>query len=101
MERNLRKEVRKNKRLKDFLLKSKQPGYEIIRHPRFFNKPASCLAGLHKGLINKFINGVLHLYCTKCGEAIGQGIKDKTWTREEMHKIKVLQRGRGRPRTKT
>lgn len=100
MEKSLRKIAKKNENVKRFLLNARQPGYTIQRHPRFLNPPLSCQMGVHKGLINKFIGGVLHLYCTKCGRAIAQGIHDKTWTKNEIHKIKQIKVGRGKPRTK-
>jgi len=99
MEKNLKIRARKNKRLMDLLTKQHQPGYTIIRHPRFLNKPIRCLAGKHD-LKLKMINGFLHYYCPNCGMAIGQGIHDRTWTKQEIHKIKQIRVGRDKPRTK-
>lgn len=85
---------------KDLLHKQIRPGYVIQHHPRRFNKPISCKMGVHKGLTNKVIHGILSLYCTKCGEHIAQGIHDKTWTKEEIRKIKLIQAKSVQPKDK-
>jgi len=95
MERELRSRKYKNKILRDGVY----PGFRLETHPRRFNKPLTCRSGLHKGLITKVINGIPSLYCTKCGEYIGQGIHDKTWSKQEIHKIKNALKTRDKPRT--
>lgn len=87
-------------RAQEQALKQIRPGYIIRHHPRRFNKPLSCQMGVHKGLINKVIHGVLCLYCTKCGEHIAQGIHDKTWTKQEIRKIKLIQAKEVQPKSK-
>jgi hypothetical protein len=82
-----RKEVKRY--LSDEILRrGNYGGFQVIRHPRYFNKPLSCQSGIHKGLTTRIIGGVVSLYCTKCGATIGQGIHDKTWSKRDIHKIR-------------
>lgn len=87
-----KKKLEKHPRSVEFKHKTHLPAYSIYRHAREFNEPLSCKSGIHKKLVNRIINGVLHLYCTKCGGIIAQGIHDKTWTKQDIHKIKLMHR---------
>ena len=43
-----------------------RPQFDIVHHPRAFNKPLSCQAGKHQWM-DKVAMGVPILYCKKCG----------------------------------
>lgn len=77
------------------------PAYKIIRHPRAYSKPISCLRGQHK--FNKknikIVNGLPHYVCSKCGDAIGIGLHDKTWTRKDLIDSKKIIHPKHKPRT--
>jgi len=42
------------------------PQFDIVHHPRAYNKPFSCQAGRHTWG-DKVVMGVPFLYCIKCG----------------------------------
>lgn len=89
------------KKYKDKILRTgNYPGFTLINHPRRFNKPLSCQSGLHRGLVTRMISGVPSLYCTKCGGHIGQGIHDKTWSKQEIHKIAQIKAEASMPKSK-
>ena len=73
------------------LRRTKQPGYKIYRHPRIHNKPLRCQAGLHTLRTLMDQNGVPQLYCIKCGAIIGKGIYERTWTKQDIRRIKESQ----------
>jgi len=86
---------------KDLQSKTKRTGYNIEWHPRRFSKPVACQRGNHgSNLETKLINGIPHLVCKKCGEGIGEGIYNNTWTKQDIHQIKRLTGKGGEPRTK-
>jgi len=75
----------------------RRPGYKLVQHPRRYNKPLSCRAGLHKGLETRLNNqGIPILWCRKCGGQIGKTIYEGTATKREL--MEVDQR-RTKPRT--
>ena len=87
-------------KFRDFLVNPNQPGYTVIRHPRFLSKPITCQSGLHRDLQFKMINGILSYYCTKCGMSIGQGIHDRTWSKNDIRRVKKIRQDANKPRTK-
>jgi len=97
---SLKRKARSNPRLRDFLVNPNQPGYQIIRHPSFLSKPVNCVAGLHKGLQFRMIDGILSYYCTKCGMSIAQGIHDGTWTKADIRRIRGIRQEQQKPKTK-
>ena len=100
MERSLKRRARTNDRLRQFLTQPNQPGYQIIRHPAFLNKPITCQSGLHKDLQFKRINGILSYYCPHCGMSIAQGIHDRTWSKNDIRRVKRIRQEANKPRTK-
>jgi len=85
--------MRRHPRDRDLQQKVDRPGYRIVQHPRKFSKPLRCQAGIH-AFGTKVIQGVLHLVCKKCGAGIAEGLYDRTWTKGDMRKIKLMQRTR-------
>jgi len=77
-----------------------RPGYNIQFHPRAFNKPPRCQAGIHKFNDTVVLNGVPTLVCGGCGAQIGKGIYEKTWTQKDIKIIKRMRNSQNRIKTK-
>lgn len=58
--------------------------FQVVYHPRHFNKPSSCKDGLHRKLETKVLMGIPILYCSKCGEFVYKGAYEGNVTKEEM-----------------
>ena len=85
---------------KDLQMQTHRAGYDIQWHPRRFSKPLSCQGGKHGPFVTQLINRIPHLVCKKCGAGIAEGLHDKTWSKNDIHKIKLIVGSNKQPRTK-
>lgn len=76
------------------------PNVKIVRHPRAYSKPIACKRGQHSFTKTKIVNGLPHLVCSKCGDAIITGVHNKTWSKKDIHDIDRIIQPNNKPRTK-
>jgi len=75
------------------------PNVQIIRHPRAYSKSIACKRGQHSFTETKIVNGLPHLVCSKCGDAIATGIHNKTWSKQDIKDTKRIIHTEYKPRT--